>query len=115
MPNIAITNIRPSNLGVYSLGKEGLSLVFDASPVKGCQAVGLEISKPNFFFEGLSEEQSKNATMTTLPQGGAKGHVIIPRSIFASPGYYEVCAVCMNGKGKHIGERSDVLTIIREQ
>src|SRR6516162_1129375 len=79
MPNIAIAKSAPNNLGVYRITNDGLSIIFDASKIKACQAIKLEISKPNFFYEGLSEQEAKDATMTTIVQRGAQGQVTIPR------------------------------------
>ncbi|PWT99351.1 MAG: hypothetical protein C5B53_05500 [Candidatus Melainabacteria bacterium] len=114
MPSITVVRAVPNNLGVYPIAQNGLSINFDASMVKDCQALRVEISKPNFFYEGLSEQEGKDATMTTIIQRGAKGQTTIPGQVFASPGYYELRACCLNDKGASTGDYSDPITTIRE-
>jgi hypothetical protein len=111
VPAIAIANAQASNIGVYSIGKDGVLLDFDANAVEGCVAVKIEVSKPNYFFEGLPEEENKEAIMTTVIQPVRRGRLNITSNVFPSPGYYELRALCLDKKGKPIGERSDAITI----
>jgi hypothetical protein len=111
VPQIAIKNIQEGNTGVYSMGKNDFWLDFDASGVDGCTDVKIEISKPMYFFEGLSDEETKQAVMTTFKQNGNKGRINIAGKVFPSSGYYQLRAFCLNDKDCMIGEKSDPLTI----
>lgn len=114
VPELTVANAVPSNIGVYAINKHGLSINFDASKLKDCRSVEIEISKPNFFFEGLSDREKKDATMTRLTQRAIKGELVIPRKTFISPAYYELRAHCLNDKGTTAGEYSDPITVIRD-
>ena len=111
VPEISIRNARPNNMGVYTIGKDNVCLEFDASAIKDCAAVKIEVSKPNYFFEGMSQKAIKDAIMTTAVQTGRKGQLKIAGDVFSLPGYYELRALCLDKKGIPIGERSDSITI----
>jgi hypothetical protein len=115
VPELTIRNAVPSNIGVYAINKNGLSINFDTTKVKDCRGLEIEISKPNFFFEGLSDPEKKDAIMTRLTQGAIKGQLTIPRKTFISPAYYELRAHCLNDKGSSVGEYTDPITLILEQ
>jgi uncharacterized membrane protein len=111
VPNVVVANAQASNLGVYTGGSEGISLEVDGSAIPGCKALRVEISKPNYFFEGLSEDESKDAVMTTLTQPSRNGRIKVDSKVFTSPGYYELRVGCVDDKGAEIGEKSDPVTI----
>lgn len=111
VPTISIANKQENNLGHYPTGKEGVQVDFDARSIKYCTAVRIDISKPNFFFEGLSQEESKEATQTSLIQTATNGQVHIPANTFPSPGYYELRAACLDAGGRLVGELSDPLVL----
>jgi hypothetical protein len=111
IPSVTVVNSQASNLGVYPAGNGGVSLDIDATGIQGCKAVKIEISKPNYFFEGMSKEESEDAVMATLTQPTCVGRVDIEKKIFASKGYYELRVGCLDHKGLDIGEKSDPITI----
>jgi hypothetical protein len=111
VPNVAVVNAQASNLGIYTAGAEGISLDIDGSAIPGCKTLRVELSKPNYFFEGLSEDESKDAVMTTLTQPSRNGRIKVDSKLFTSSGYYELRVGCLDDKGAEIGEKSDPVTI----
>ena len=111
IPVLSIPNYQPNNIGVYSIKKGGDWLNFDAVGVKNRTAIRIEISKPNYFFEDLPEEQSRAAVMTVINEHRNKGSIHIPDEVFAAPGSYQLRALCLDSTGQPVGERSDPVTI----
>jgi hypothetical protein len=111
MPTVTISDARTNNIGVYSVGNNGLSLNFDGSKVKGCTTVKIEISKPNYFFEGLAPDDDQAAIMKTIMEPVNKGQMPVTNKLFISPAHYQLRAVCLDKTGNTIGEKSDPVTL----
>jgi hypothetical protein len=112
MPSVSITNVQPDNNGVYLIGGSGLKFSCDASSVHNCASIQIEVSKPNYFYEG-PEGALPEATMKIFPKLSPGSELTIACSEFPEEGYYQLCARCLDYKDVPIGERSDPVTIQR--
>ncbi len=111
IPKINIANAPVNNLGVYAIGKDGAWVDFDAGTIRNCKAIQIEISKPNYFLDGLPEKETKNAIMTTIVHPSVKGRLHISSNTFISPAYYQLSALCLDQSGTPVSERSDPITV----
>jgi hypothetical protein len=111
VPRLTIKNGYPDNLGVYSFGASGLLLAFDGTAVKGCSFIEISISKPDYFFEGLSAVESTAAVAQVFLQAKPSGCATLSPKIFAKSGYYQIRARCLDAKGLQVGEYSDPASI----
>ncbi len=111
VPSIAIADAQASNIGVYSIRSSSILLNYDGSAIKGCSAVKIEISKPNYFYEGLSPKVNSEFTMSTIIQPTNKGQLHLNKQTFLLPAFYQIQATCLDKTGLPIGEKSDPLTV----
>jgi len=111
VPKIAIETVQADNSGVYSIGKDGIWLDADANGIKDCTALKIEISKPNYFFDGLQQDETKDATLTSLIEPANKGRLYISDKVFPLSAYYQLRALGLDGSSNPVGERSDPITI----
>jgi len=124
VPDLVVDKLQPDNTGVYTIDAEAAITLFTyGANVPQCEAVKIELSKPNFFFENLPEamvgatEKAKGsnndtAVLKSFICQGAVGSRTLSHTEFPSPGYYQLRATCLNQAGAMIGERSDSLTVI---
>ena len=111
LPTITIANSQSNTMGVYAIDKDGLKLNYDATAINNCASVKIEISKPNYFFEGLPPQEDKNAVMKTIIEPANKGRLLVTNKLFVSPAYYQLRASCLDKTGNPIGEKSDPITV----
>jgi hypothetical protein len=110
-PVISLNGASVNNMGVYALNGSGVELSIDGNLVHDCSKIGLEISKPNYFFENMSDDSDASAILHSLSQEGNNIKVTLANSLFPEVAYYQIRAVCLNGQGAPVGEKSDPVTI----
>jgi hypothetical protein len=120
VPKLSVTELQPNNTiayksdnrGVYQIYKNGpgLSLEIDASQIKNCNGIKIELSKPNYFFENF-DYTSEQAVLSTTTFNETSKTFFIDTNLCPGPGYYQIRVAGINTEGHLEGEWSDPLTI----
>ena len=110
VPTLRVLDQPADNRGVYSVGKNGFLLQAEAQNVSNCVMIKLEFSKPNYFFENLTGQDSE-AILTSMTTSGCIEKNVINSQLFPMSAYYQIRAIALNKEGVSQGEWSDPVTI----
>jgi len=103
-----------SETGAYQVRAATDTLNIDASGMKRCSAVRVEISKCNYFFdtfrEGDSSEAVQSDTLINL-DGDKKGKLKLTRKEFKVKGYYQLRAQALGKDNEPVQAYSSCLTL----
>ena len=110
MPKLSVADLQADNTGVYTVGKKGFTLQIDAGKIDNCIGAKLEFSKPNYFFENLTNSH-ESALFFSMNVASPSAAQYVSGKFFPSPGYYQIRAIGLDKDGLAEGEWSDPLTV----
>lgn len=110
-PTISLLSGKSDGAGINRVDSQTVNLNLDARDVKNAASVEVEIGKVNYFFNNFEKVRSTSPVETTVRTALNAPQLHIDAKNFATPGFYELRARCLDADGKPIGEYSDNLTL----
>ncbi len=111
-PQIVVEAESKNENGIHEVNeKQSLHLKVDSSALKGAQTIILQVGKANFFFDNFRETEGAEAVEKEIPISKPTAQYEFKRSDFSGPGYYQLRAKAMDGRGVAIAAPSRSITI----
>lgn len=110
-PTLRLTSGACDGTGIYKIDSEDVTVAVDPRHVTGAAGYAVEIGKVNYFFNNFEKVAGASPVQTTVRTRGSDWTLRIDAKEFATPGFYELRARCLDKTGKPIGEYSDNLTL----
>jgi hypothetical protein len=115
-PGLHVLGARDNGVGVYE-AKQTDGLSYDVSHIPGACGVVVESSAPNFFFDLIDgnstrEKGSPNNLYFSHKATGVNGEVKLGTNVCPVGGYTQVRVQALNAAGQAIGEYSDPVTLL---
>jgi hypothetical protein len=110
-PSIVLSNRKCDGTGIYKTSSADVVVTFDQRQVEGAKGFEIEIGKVNYFFNNFEKVAGASPVQSTVRAGVDVSTVQLDAREFATPGFYELRARCLDQAGKPLGEYSDTLTL----
>lgn len=110
-PTLALLNAKPDGAGINRIDGGNVIVNLDARDVKGAANFEVEVGKLNYFFNNFEKVTAASPVQTTVRTAINAPQIHIDAKNFATSGFYELRARCLDADGKPIGEYSDNLTL----
>lgn len=110
-PSMILSNKKCDGTGIYKTSSADVVVSINQRQVKGATGFEIEIGKVNYFFNNFEKVAVASPVQSTVRAGSDVSTVHIDANEFATPGFYELRARCLDVAGQPIGEYSDNLTL----
>ncbi|MBI2811109.1 MAG: hypothetical protein HYX67_09810, partial [Candidatus Melainabacteria bacterium] len=110
-PTLTLLDGKADGAGINRIDAGNATVKLDARDVKGAASFEVEIGKVNYFFNNFEKVTTASPVATAVRTTLSAPQIHIDAKNFATPGFYELRARCLDADGKPIGEYSDNLTL----
>jgi hypothetical protein len=110
-PTIEVLGAQPDNAGIAHVDSQNVTVKLSPRDVKEAAFFAIEIGKVNYFFNNFEKVTTTSPVEATVQTSVNASEVHIDGKNFATPGFYELRARCLDSHGKPVGEYSDNLTL----
>lgn len=111
-PELTIQKLKPLNSGEHVVTSDEIEIAWQADSIDKAYSVVLEISKPNFFFDGPT---LKSSILNVRTYSSLEGSATVSTDFFEEGSYTQMRMIAVDINGMPISQYSDPVTIFKNK